>query len=96
MEEQAIIVFSPHCGFAVAQHSSGYFVVEFVEDDTGIGCGDTIHASEWRAIGVRTISCRNVEHYAEFWGPYGQLEEAKKRALKFVSDLNELRSGAIS
>jgi hypothetical protein len=81
MNEQGIVVFAPHDGFVVVQHSTGFTVIEIIDDETGIGCGNELHASSWEGLGSDTLYSSKGAYQAMFWGSYDQLADAQEKAL---------------
>lgn len=87
MNEQGIVVFAPHDGFVVVQHSTGFTVIEIIDDETGIGCGNDLYAPSWEGLGTDTLYRSNVGYEAMFWASYGQLADAEDKALRLVFNL---------
>lgn len=87
MSEQGIVVYTPYDGFVVVQHSSGFAVLELLDDETGIGCGDALRANGWEGLGTDTLYRGDVAYEAGFWGSHVRLQDAQEKILGFVCNL---------
>lgn len=87
MTQQGIVIYTPYDGFVVVQHGSGFAIVELLDDETGIGRGDVLHANGWEGLGTDTLYRGNVAYEAGFWGSYVRLQDAQEKALGFVCKL---------